>query len=69
MPNLVLMGACLLTGLMLSHYDEIFDLSWQFVAFLGARNALLLIYLALVLAPLWRPVHARAGRPRPVTAG
>jgi Glycosyltransferase family 87 len=68
-PNVVLIGACLLTGLMLSHYDEVFDLSWQFVAFLGARNALLLIYLALVLAPLWRQAEARAPRPRPVTAG
>jgi Glycosyltransferase family 87 len=68
-PNVVLIGACLLTGLMLSHYDEVFDLSWQFVVFLGARNALLLLYLALVLAPLWRPGQARAPQPRPVTAG
>lgn len=68
-PNLVLMTACLLTGLMLSHYDEVFDLSWQFTVFLGARNAALLLYLALVMTPLWRRAEARAPRARPVAAG
>jgi hypothetical protein len=45
------------------------DLDWQFVTFLLARNALLLVYLGLLLRPLWRGAGARVPRPRPVAAG
>jgi hypothetical protein len=68
-PNLILVGVCLLTGMVLSHYDEVFEHSWQFVTFLVARNVLLLVYLGLVLRPLWRRAEARIPRPRPVIAG
>jgi hypothetical protein len=67
-PNLVLVAACLLTGVALSGYGEFPDLTAQFVLPQLARNALLLVYLALVLAPLLGHSRAAARLPRAAAA-
>jgi len=60
--NLVLLAAVFLTQVVLDHYDELASLSEGFVAPLAVRNALLLCYLALVVAPL---LSARGPRLQP----
>jgi Glycosyltransferase family 87 len=61
--NLVLLAAIVLTQVELQNYDGVDDLSGGFVWPLAARNALLLIYLALVAAPiLFRRPEASRGR-------
>jgi hypothetical protein len=50
--NVILLAAVFLTQVVLDHYDELASLSEGFVAPLAVRNALLLCYLALVVAPL-----------------
>jgi Glycosyltransferase family 87 len=61
--NLVLLAAIVLTQVELQNYDGVDDLSGSFVWPLAARNALLLIYLALVAAPiLFRRPEASRGR-------
>jgi Glycosyltransferase family 87 len=53
--NLVLLAAVLLTQIELQNYDGVHTLSGSFVWPVVARNALLLVYLALVAAPILRP--------------
>ncbi|MGH2963347.1 MAG: glycosyltransferase 87 family protein [Solirubrobacterales bacterium] len=57
--NVVLLAAVFLTQVVLDHYDELAGLSDGFIAPLAVRNALLLCYLALVVAPLVSARHAR----------
>jgi Glycosyltransferase family 87 len=53
--NLVLLGALVLTELSLRHYDDaIGDLGADFVWRIAGRNVLLLVYLVLVCAPIFR---------------
>jgi Glycosyltransferase family 87 len=59
--NLVLLAAILLTQVELQNYDGVDALSGSFVWPVAARNVLLLVYLALVAAPIVRP--ASSGRP------
>ena len=60
--NLVLLVTVLLTQIVLQNYDGVDSLSGGFVWPLAARNAMLLVYLCLVAAPiLWErrePAHA-----------
>jgi hypothetical protein len=61
--NLVLLAAIVLTQVELQNYDGVDDLSGSFVWPVAARNVLLLIYLALVAAPiLFRRPEASRGR-------
>jgi Glycosyltransferase family 87 len=57
--NLVLLLAILFTQIELQHYDGVDSLSGSFVWPLAIRNALLLVYLALVAAPILRPETTR----------
>jgi Glycosyltransferase family 87 len=52
--NLVLLGAILFTQIELQHYDGVDGLTSSFVWLVAARNVLLLVYLALVAAPILR---------------
>ena len=68
--NAVLLVAILLTQLGLQNYDGVGSLAGDFVWPVAARNALLLVYLWLVAAPIVRPrpdTETRAG-PRAVRA-
>jgi hypothetical protein len=58
--NLVLLLAILFTQIELQHYDGVDSLAGSFVWPLAVRNLLLLVYLALVAAPIVRP--ASVGR-------
>jgi hypothetical protein len=58
--NLVLLLAILFTQIELQHYDGVDSLTGSFVWPLAVRNLLLLVYLALVAAPIVR--SASAGR-------
>jgi hypothetical protein len=62
--NLVLLLAILFTQIELQHYDGVESLSGSFVWPLAVRNVLLLVYLALVAAPILRTQgsRGRAGR-------
>jgi Glycosyltransferase family 87 len=53
--NLVLLAAIVLTQVELQNYDGVEVLTGSFVWPLAARNALLLVYLALVAAPILFP--------------
>jgi hypothetical protein len=53
--NLVLLAAIVLTQVELQNYDGVEALTGSFVWPLAARNALLLVYLALVAAPILFP--------------
>jgi hypothetical protein len=69
--NVVLLLAILFTQIELQHYDGVDALTGSFVWPLAVRNALLLVYLALVAAPILRPVSASrlvTGRTTPVAA-
>jgi hypothetical protein len=53
--NVVLIGAAVMTQLMLQFYARVtVDFDAEFVWRLAGRNALLLLYLALVCAPILR---------------
>ncbi len=52
--NLVLIACLVLTQIVLHHYDGVYELRGDFVWPLAARNALLLVYLGLVIAPVFR---------------
>jgi Glycosyltransferase family 87 len=56
--NLVLLLAILFTQIELQHYDGVDSLSGSFVWPLAIRNVLLLVYLALVAAPILRTESA-----------
>jgi hypothetical protein len=62
--NLVLLLAILFTQIELQHYDGVESMSGSFVWPLAVRNVLLLVYLALVAAPILRTQgsRGRAGR-------
>jgi hypothetical protein len=61
--NLVLLVAILFTQIGLQNYDRVDALSGSFVWPVAARNVFLLLYLALVAAPILRPRSAhRAGK-------
>ena len=63
MENLVLLLAILFTQIELQHYDGVDGLTGSFVWPLAARNVLLLVYLAVVAAPiLSRRPEASRGR-------
>jgi len=73
--NLVLLLAILFTQIELQHYDGVDVLAGNFVWPLVVRNALLLVYLALVAAPIVRadrltasPSDRGGKRPHPTTA-
>jgi hypothetical protein len=69
--NLVLLLAILFTQIELQHYDGVDSLAGDFVWPLAVRNVLLLVYLALVAAPILRPASASrlvTGRTTPVAA-
>ncbi len=69
--NVVLLLAILFTQIELQHYDGVDSLAGSFVWPLAVRNALLLVYLALVAAPILRPASASRlvpGRTTPVAA-
>jgi hypothetical protein len=60
LPNLVLVGAMVMTQLMLQQYSRIaVDFDPEFVWRLAARNTLLLAYLALVCVPIVRSALQR----------
>lgn len=65
LPNLVLLGAIVLTGYVLAYYGGAPDIETRFVLAQCARNAALLAYAALVVVPLLR----RDPLPRPAAAG
>jgi hypothetical protein len=70
--NVVLLLAILFTQIELQHYDGVDSLTGSFVWPLAIRNVLLLLYLALVAAPILRPASASrpvTGRTTPVAAG
>jgi hypothetical protein len=70
--NVVLLLAILFTQIELQHYDGVDSLAGDFVWPLAIRNVLLLVYLALVAAPILRPASASrlvTGRTTPVAAG
>jgi Glycosyltransferase family 87 len=56
--NVVLLLAILFTQIELQHYDGVDALTGSFVWPLAVRNALLLVYLVLVAAPIVRPTAA-----------
>lgn len=58
--NLVLVGCFVLTEDVLHNYIGVEALDGPFVWSLAARNALLLVYLALVLIPVFRPERGTA---------
>jgi Glycosyltransferase family 87 len=58
--NLVLLLAILFTQIELQHYDGVDGLTGSFVWPLAVRNALLLVYLALVVAPIVRAERSAA---------
>ena len=58
--NLVLLAAIVLTQIELQHYDGVDALSGSFVWPLAVRNLLLLVYLALVAAPIVRTGRSSA---------
>jgi hypothetical protein len=73
--NVVLLLAILFTQIELQHYDGVDALNGSFVWPLAVRNVLLLVYLALVAAPIVRPERLAASpsdrrdkRPRRITA-
>jgi hypothetical protein len=69
--NVVLLLAILFTQIELQHYDGVDALTGSFVWPLAVRNVLLLVYLALVAAPILRPPLASrlvTGRTTPVAA-
>lgn len=69
--NVVLLLAILFTQIELQHYDGVDALTGSFVWPLAVRNVLLLVYLALVAAPILRPASASrlvTGRTTPVAA-
>ena len=61
--NLLLLLAILFTQIELQHYDGVDSLSGSFVWPLAIRNVLLLVYLALVAAPIVRPNRLTASPP------
>jgi Glycosyltransferase family 87 len=61
--NVVLLLAILFTQIELQHYDGVDSLAGSFVWPLAVRNALLLVYLAMVASPiLSKPAEASRGR-------
>lgn len=60
--NLILIGCFVLTEDVLHNYIGVESLDGPFVWSLAARNVLLLVYLALVLIPVFRPGRAPAPR-------
>jgi Glycosyltransferase family 87 len=58
--NLVLLAAIVLTQIELQHYDGVDALTGSFVWPLAVRNLLLLVYLALVAAPIVRTGRSSA---------
>ena len=69
--NVVLLLAILFTQIELQHYDGVDALTGSFVWPLAVRNVLLLVYLAMVAAPILRPASASrlvTGRTTPVAA-
>ena len=56
--NVVLLLAIVFTQIELQHYDGVDALTGSFVWPLAVRNLLLLVYLALVAAPILRPASA-----------
>jgi hypothetical protein len=61
--NLVLLAAFLFTQIELQHYDGVDSLTGSFVWPLAVRNLLLLVYLAVVAAPIVSPrTEASRGR-------
>jgi hypothetical protein len=60
--NWVLVAACLLTGILASYYSQS-ELSPRFEIWLAVRNGALLVYLTMVLAPLFRPAPATMSKP------
>ena len=61
--NLVLLVTILLTQIVLQNYDGVDSLAGGFVWPLAARNALLLVYLCLVAAPILREGREPARAP------
>ena len=53
--NVVLIACFVLTEIALHNYAGVETLAGNFVWTLAARNALLLVYLALVAIPVFRP--------------
>jgi hypothetical protein len=63
--NLVLLGAILFTQIALQNYDGVDGLTGTFVWPVAARNALLLVFLALVAAPILRSASRPSLAPPP----
>ncbi len=70
LPNLVLLAAFALTAYVLSYYGGVEELAPRFVLAVSARNALLLVYAGLVLAPLLirAPAEGSRAAARPLPA-